>query len=146
VSKVPGVFRMKQTNLKRTRGIKEFEKRLASAKRLRAVEDARFRVRQVRGKLRRFMQANFRKDEVEEMLELRRGDCNRCGACCEILFKCPFLKKHFDGSTSCGIYEDRPNQCRLFPLQRRDLDEVRGKCSYSFDEPLRIQISRIGDS
>ena len=116
------------------------EERLAAAKRLRAVEDARFRARQAQGKLRRFVSANFRKQEVIDALALRRGDCNRCGACCEILFKCPFLKKHVDGTSTCGIYEDRPNQCRLFPIERRDLDEVRGQCSFYFIErPLKLE-------
>jgi hypothetical protein len=117
-----------------------FEERLAAAKRLRAVEDARFRARQVQGKLRRFVSINFRKDEVIEKLALRRGDCNRCGACCEILFKCPFLKKHDDGTSTCGIYADRPNQCRLFPLEQRDLAEVRGTCSYYFiEKPIKLE-------
>ncbi len=107
---------------------------MTAAKRLRAVEDAKFRARQAQGKLRRFVSINFRKQEVVESLELRRGECNRCGACCEILFKCPFLKKHDDDTTTCGIYEDRPNQCRLFPIERRDLDEVRGSCSFYFIE------------
>ena len=69
-----------------------------------------------------------------------RGECNRCGACCEILFKCPFLKKHRDGTTSCGIYKDRPSQCRLFPLDRRDLQEVRGTCSFYFiEKPIKLE-------
>lgn len=110
------------------------EERLAAARRSRAVEDAKFRARQVSGKLRRFVHANFHKQEVIEMLALRRGECNRCGACCEILFKCPFLKKNMDGTSTCGIYEDRPNQCRLFPLEKRDLEEVRGTCSFYFIE------------
>ena len=109
--------------------------RRIEAKRSRAVEDAKFRARQVQGKLRRFVSTNFRKQEVEQAVkEMRRGECNRCGACCEILFKCPFLKKHGDGETTCGIYEDRPNQCKLFPTEQRDLEEVRGSCTYSFVE------------
>ncbi len=116
------------------------EERLTMAKRLRAVEDARFRARQAQGKLRRFVSANFRKQDVIDALALRRGECNRCGACCEILFKCPFLKKHGDGTSTCGIYEDRPNQCRLFPIERRDLDEVRGQCSFYFiEKPIRLE-------
>lgn len=116
------------------------EERLTAAKRLRAVEDARFRARQAQGKLRRFVSANFRKQEVIDALALRRGECNRCGACCEILFKCPFLKKHGDGTSTCGIYDDRPNQCRLFPIERRDLDEVRGQCSFYFiEKPIKLE-------
>lgn len=116
------------------------DERLVAARRSRTVEDAKFRARQAQGKLRRFVRANFRKDEVIESLSLRRGDCNRCGACCEILFKCPFLKKHDDGTTTCGIYEDRPNQCRLFPIEKRDLEEVRGSCSFYFiEKPVKLE-------
>ncbi len=119
---------------------RSFEERLVAAKRSRTVEDAKFRARQVHGKLRRFVTVNFRKEEVVAALALRRGECNRCGACCEILFKCPFLKKHGDGTTSCGIYDDRPNQCRLFPIEKRDLEEVRGTCSFYFIErPVKLE-------
>ena len=131
---------MKQTPTRRAARKLALEERVASRLRSRAVEDARFRARQAQGKLRRFMSANFRKQEVRESLSLRRGECNRCGACCEILFKCPFLKKHMDGTTTCGIYEDRPNQCRLFPIEKRDLEEVRGTCSFYFiEKPVKLE-------
>ena len=103
---------------------------LLAAKRTRAVEDAKFRARQVQGKLRRFVSVNFRKQEVVAALALRRGECNRCGACCEILFRCPFLVRHSESETTCGIYEDRPNQRRNLPIEPRDLDEVKGQCSF----------------
>ncbi len=129
----------RQTAISRERR-RSFEERLAMAKRSRTVEDAKFRARQAQGKLRRFVQIQFHKQEVVEALSLRRGDCNRCGACCEILFKCPFLKKNDDdNTTTCGIYEDRPSQCRLFPIERRDLEEVRGSCSYYFiEKPVKL--------
>ena len=131
---------MKQTRSIRAARQRSFEERLAERLRSRHVEDAKFRARQAQGKLRRFMSANFRKQEVVESLSLRRGECNRCGACCEILFKCPFLKKHMDGTTTCGIYEDRPNQCRLFPIEKRDLEEVRGTCSFFFiEKPVKLE-------
>ena len=118
---------------------RSFEERLA-AKRVRAVEEGKFRARQARGKLRRFVNIRFRKEEVVEKLALRRGECNRCGACCEILFKCPFLKKAGDGTTTCGIYEDRPDQCRLFPIEPRDLEEVRVECSFYFiEKPIKLE-------
>ena len=131
---------MKPARNRRAQQQRTLEERLAAAKRSRAVEDARFRARQAHGKLRRFVSANFRKQEVRDSLSLRRGECNRCGACCEILFKCPFLKKHYDGTTTCGIYEDRPNQCRLFPIEKRDLEEVRGSCSFYFiEKPVKLE-------
>jgi Fe-S-cluster containining protein len=130
---------MKPTSASRAAQRRSFEERLA-AKRNRAVEDAKLRARQAQGKLRRFVRIRFKREEVIEALSLRRGDCNRCGACCEMLFKCPFLKKHDDGTTTCGIYEDRPSQCRLFPIDRRDLDEVRGTCSFYFIErPIKLE-------
>ena len=130
---------MNTTPARRAAQRRSFEERL-HAKRARAVEDAKFRARQAHGKLRRFVRIRFRREEVVESLALRRGECNRCGACCEILFKCPFLKKHRDGTTSCGIYEDRPSQCRLFPIDRRDLQEVRGTCSFYFIErPIKLE-------
>ncbi|MGB9179919.1 MAG: YkgJ family cysteine cluster protein [Pyrinomonadaceae bacterium] len=119
---------------------RSLEERIAERLRSRTVEDARLRARQVQGKLRRFVSANFRKDEVIASLALRQGDCNRCGACCELLFKCPFLKKHGDGTSTCGIYEDRPNQCRLFPITKRDIEEVRGTCSFYFiEKPVKLE-------
>lgn len=129
-------LKLAQSSLNRRRRI--FEQSLA-VQRARAVKDAKFRARQAHGKVRRFVQINFQKEEVAANIELRRGECNRCGACCEILFKCPFLKKHDDGTSECGIYEDRPNQCRLFPINKRDLDEVRGICSYFFIEKTELR-------
>lgn len=120
--------------------IRIFEERLSAAKRSRAVKDAKFRAKQAKGKLRRFISSNFRKQEVIESLALRKGECNRCGACCEILFKCPFLKKHKDGTSTCGIYEDRPSQCRLYPIDKRDLEEVSGTCSFYFiEKPVKLE-------
>ncbi|HMF55907.1 MAG TPA: YkgJ family cysteine cluster protein [Pyrinomonadaceae bacterium] len=131
---------MKRTSKRRSARQRSLEERLAERLRSRTVEDAKFRARQAQGKLRRFVTATFRKEEVIEKLALRRGECNRCGACCEILFKCPFLKKHSNGTTSCGIYEDRPNQCRLFPMEQRDLQEVRGTCSFYFiEKPVKLE-------
>ena len=69
------------------------------------------------GKLRRFYLVRFRKSYVKKMHGLRRGQCLRCGACCSITIKCPHLK---DGNR-CSIYEHRYEQCRLFPIDPRDL-------------------------
>src|SRR5262245_7042142 len=111
-----------------------FEERLAQRIRSRKLSDAKLRARQAQGKLRRFVITNFRKEETIAALALRRGECNRCGACCELVFKCPFLKKSADGTSLCGIYENRPNSCRLFSIEKRDILKVRGTCSYYFIE------------
>lgn len=120
------------------RTIEELEEKVTLRLRAQTVEtvtNTKFRARQATGKVRRFVNANFRKDEVAASVAQRRGECNRCGACCEILFKCPFLKKHADGSSTCGVYDKRPDQCRLYPIEPRDLKEVRGICSFYFIEP-----------
>lgn len=88
---------------------------------------------QLRGKLRRFVQSNVLVEDKDALLSRRQGECNRCGACCKILFKCPFLGTSDDGSYTCRIYENRFSQCRLFPLHPQDLREV-AECSYTFVE------------
>ncbi len=87
---------------------------------------------QVRGKLRRFAQATLMRQDTDALLAQRQGECNRCGACCKILFRCPFLGEDAAGQFTCRIYEHRFSQCRLFPLHARDLNELEGQCSYSF--------------
>ena len=88
---------------------------------------------QARGKVRRFIQSNFQKVATEQALLKRQGECNRCGACCKILFRCPFLGTDADGQYTCHIYEKRFAQCRLYPLLTADLRELEGECSYTFE-------------
>src|SRR5574340_1498426 len=88
---------------------------------------------QLRGKTRRFIQANFERQDHDALLARRQGECNRCGACCKILFRCPFLGTDAEGQFTCRIYEKRFAQCRLFPLHRADLLELEEKCSYTFE-------------
>jgi len=134
---------MKQIRKATITKIRPFEDRLAQRIRSRKISDAKLRARQAQGKIRRFLNTNFRKQETIAALALRRGECNRCGACCELVFKCPFLKKQPDGSSLCGIYENRPNSCRLFPIEQRDIQEVKGTCSYYFIEKP-VQLERAG--
>ncbi len=83
------------------------------------------------GKVRRFVQSQFRKQEVHDLVAQRQGECDRCGECCRILFRCPFLRADGKGGSLCSIYDRRFEQCRHYPIQLRDLREV-GKCSYTF--------------
>ena len=87
---------------------------------------------QARGKVRRFIQAKFGNQDVDALVARRQGECNRCGACCKILFRCPFLAEDADGQYTCRIYDKRFAQCRLFPLHPSDLREV-AECSFTFD-------------
>ena len=93
---------------------------------------------QLKGKTRRFVQASLLRQDPEPLLAKRRGECNRCGACCKILFRCPFLGTDAEGQYTCRIYEKRFAQCRLYPLRANDLRELEGQCSYTFEaEPWR---------
>jgi len=88
---------------------------------------------QARGKVRRFIQANVLREDTDALLAKRKGDCNRCGACCKILFQCPFLATDDEGQYTCRIYDRRFAQCRLFPLHAADLRELGEQCSYTFE-------------
>ena len=88
---------------------------------------------QARGKIRRFIQSNFQKAATDQALLRRQGECNRCGACCKILFRCPFLGEDAEGQYTCKIYDKRFAQCRMFPIRAADLREV-AECSYTFEE------------
>jgi hypothetical protein len=88
---------------------------------------------QLRGKTRRFVQSTLLRQDAASLLAKRRGDCNRCGACCKILFRCPFLATDAEGHYTCRIYEYRFAQCRLYPLHSADLRELAEQCSYSFE-------------
>jgi uncharacterized protein len=97
-----------------------------------------FKLRQLTGKVRRFVQSTTQ--DTDSMVALRRGECDRCGACCKILFRCPFLAGDAQGNYSCRIYEHRFGQCRLYPIQPRDMLEVE-HCSYTFvTEPIPIRV------
>ncbi|MDE3001217.1 MAG: hypothetical protein OXU79_19240 [Gemmatimonadota bacterium] len=100
----------------------------------RTYTNLRFWARQAAGKIRRFFLVHFRKSYVARQATLLAGECNRCGNCCEILFKCPFLVKHEDGFSVCSIYENRPLQCNAFPIDRRCLADVDFDCTFSFEE------------
>lgn len=88
------------------------------------------------GKMRRALLVTLRKDRVREMLERRRGECARCGACCKLLFRCPSYDES-DGTPRCLTYNDRPGACGLFPLNEKDLRDRNivlpdRKCGYYF--------------
>ncbi len=96
-----------------------------------------FRAKQATGKVRRFIRANFYTKENPALLARREGECTRCGACCKILFKCPFLLEDTIKETGqvqygCAIYGKYPNQCQLYPLVPKDLEEIEETCGYTF--------------
>ena len=94
-----------------------------------------FRARQAAGKVRRFIRANIYTRKNEQLLSRREGECTRCGACCKILYRCPFLIEESNSNKpvySCAIYGRHFNQCRIYPLVPADLEEVEEPCGYTF--------------
>ena len=92
----------------------------------------RRKLRQASGKGRRFLTTHFRKAYITQQAEIRLGECDQCGNCCEILFRCPFLVRQDDGTALCSIYDSRPGQCAAFPIDHKCLAEVDFECSYRF--------------
>src|SRR4051812_1767379 len=84
-------------------------------------------------KARRFYLGTFRPEYIKKSIaENRKGDCHRCGACCELIYKCPFLGKDSQSLPYCRIYGDlRPTNCRSYPFDK--IDSEIAQCGFSFD-------------
>ncbi len=63
----------------------------------------------------------------------RTGECNNCGACCHLPFRCYFLKSGEDGKEYCSIYAIRPPNCRKFPRTLEQYNHVKDTCGFSFN-------------
>lgn len=83
-------------------------------------------------KWRRFFLGTFRKDYVEQVIqETRQGECHRCGLCCELIYKCPFLGRDAQSLPYCRVYGDlRPANCSNYPMDAKD-SEI-DTCGYTF--------------
>ncbi len=110
-----------------------------------ALRDSRF-VLHATGKFRRFWLVHFRKEYVQGQLPVRKGKCHQCGTCCNLLFTCPMLTKQ----GRCFVYGScRPQACRVFPIDQRDIDEVNlcgSQCGYCFNEENSGKVRKIGRS
>lgn len=93
--------------------------------------------RQAVGKVRRWVKSNFMTGKAQATISARIGECKRCGSCCKIVFKCPFYKEK-EGRGLCAIYGHHFAQCKLFPIEPKDLIGLEDICQYKFDlEKLR---------
>ena len=72
----------------------------------------------------------------------RTGECNNCGACCRLPFRCTFLKSADDGKEYCSIYKIRPPNCRKFPRSLEQYSLVEETCSFDFSnsKPLKHKV------
>jgi hypothetical protein len=95
------------------------------------------------GKLRRFYLHTLHRDYIRRNHARRKGECIRCGACCELMFTCPHLTRAEEGA-ACVRHDVRMMNCRVFPIDERDLSDrdavANGRaCGYHFDPPMPPQ-------
>jgi len=77
-------------------------------------------LRLLKGKARRFSLCYFHRHYIGRMKQLRRGECQRCGQCCNMILDCPYL----DGEKLCVHYHSRPRSCSDFPIDERDVRDA----------------------
>jgi len=75
------------------------------------------------GRPRRLYLNLFRRGYVRASLARRRGECRRCGACCQMGVRCLRLRYNGDLSECFGYKGYRSPNCRQFPIDERDLAE-----------------------
>ncbi len=85
-------------------------------------------------KLRRFYLGTFKPAYIQDSIaRTRQGECHRCGLCCELIYRCPFLGRDSQQLPYCRIYGDlRPANCRNYPFDAID-SEVDG-CGFKFEK------------
>ena len=89
------------------------------------------------GKARRLFLGMLCRRYVRESIARRTGECLRCGACCRLAYRCQFLRHNGD-VTECRFHKQRPLNCRLFPIDERDLADrdivsPHTSCGYRFN-------------
>lgn len=92
------------------------------------------------GALRRSLLANVLPDNILFRYKAyQRGECNRCGLCCQIQFRCPFFVDDGPNNTRCSIYTTphAPQACLKFPLDPMDLRllqrQVGNACTFYYE-------------
>lgn len=70
------------------------------------------------------------KEYIDRQIKLRKGECSQCGECCKFMdvFKCKFLSD----DNKCLIQDNKPEKCKLFPIDEKHLEitGLKGVCSY----------------
>ena len=90
-------------------------------------------------KFRRVYLGSFRPEVIQKSIaETRQGECHRCGLCCELIYKCPFLGRDSQNLPYCRVYGDlRPANCRNYPFDATD-SEI-DQCGYRFSQSTLSQ-------
>ena len=92
---------------------------------------------QVLRRWRRFFLGSFFPDYVKASIQAtRKGECHRCGLCCQLIYKCPFLGRDSQNLPYCRIYGDlRPSNCHSYPFDQVDAEVE--QCGFSFVDPKK---------
>lgn len=97
-------------------------------------------------KIRRYRLCKLNKGYITKQVEMRFGDCLQCGRCCRLTYRCPFLVG-LGSHIRCLIYhKGRPEQCRAFPIDNRDLMDVDFRCGYFFLNKDEIDAQPVNPS
>jgi len=96
------------------------------------------------GIFRRLRLQVFRPAYVRAQLAARQGECQRCGACCQMAWRCTFLHQP-DGKPACAFYKYyRYPNCVNFPIDDRDIADrdlvsPDRTCGYHWDRKGSIE-------
>ncbi|TET37269.1 MAG: hypothetical protein E3J72_06405 [Planctomycetota bacterium] len=90
------------------------------------------------GKARRWVFHAFDRDYVRKSIDRRHGSCKRCGACCNLGFRCPLVRADDLNGTKCARFNIRTRNCSAFPideadLRDRDIVNAETPCGFSFN-------------
>ena len=89
-----------------------------------------------KGRLKRYFMFWFRKGYVEKQMHKRKGECSRCGYCCNQL-ECRFAIKKGD-RWECSIHPYWPVSCAVYPINEKDVIEY--NCpGFSFEPADELQ-------
>ena len=62
----------------------------------------------------------FNKEKVSVSVQERKGDCKRCGQCCQASIRCPKLFYDEKNLAMCLIHDRRPGMCSLYPFNSKE--------------------------
>ncbi len=97
------------------------------------------RLKLIWGTPRRLIWSLCRPGYVRKSLARRSGECQRCGACCRLVWRCRFYHED-DGVPACKLYRFyRPPNCSNFPIDHHDIAD---RDIISPDEPCGFSWAR----
>ena len=75
----------------------------------------------------------FNKEKVSVSVQERKGNCIRCGRCCQASIRCPKLSYDENNLAMCLIHEQRPGMCRIYPFNSKDFfSHIKETCGFFY--------------